>query len=222
MKQDQILEENQNNHQEAQDDELDMRNFLKDIKSQHQRINQATSYVQEQDKKIVGVNEKLDDYDKEVSHGEKLLDIVQKGPFESIIDGIKGLFKSKKSDKINNEDKKILEKAKNKKLNIDNNLDEDDDINIKNNFNMNNYEFKEDGDWEIIKDKNKNLVYEGEYDEDAVIEEATKEVKAMINSAKYFNKNINDSKKVINITNNHFDKSLNHVNQSNKKMKKGS
>ena len=222
MKQEQILEENQNNYQEAQDDELDMRNFLKDIKSQHQRINQATSYVQEQDKKIVGVNEKLDDYDKEVSHGEKLLDIVQKGPFESIIDGIKGLFKSKKSDKINDEDKKILEKAKNKKLNIDNNLDEDDDINIKNNFNMNNYEFKEDGDWEIIKDKNKNLVYEGEYDEDAVIEEATKEVKAMINSAKYFNKNINDSKKVINITNNHFDKSLNHVNQSNKKMKKGS
>ena len=222
MKQDQILEENQNNHQEAQDDELDMRNFLKDIKSQHQRINQATSYVQEQDKKIVGVNEKLDDYDKEVSHGEKLLDIVQKGPFESIIDGIKGLFKSKKTDEINDEDKKILEKAKNKKLNIDNNLDEDDDINIKNNFNMNNYEFKEDGDWEIIKDKNKNLVYEGEYDEDAVIEEATKEVKAMINSAKYFNKNINDSKKVINITNNHFDKSLNHVNQVNKKMKKGS
>ena len=222
MKQEQILEENQNNHQEAQDDELDMRNFLKDIKSQHQRINQATSYVQEQDKKIVGVNEKLDDYDKEVSHGEKLLDIIQKGPFESIIDGIKGLFKSKKTDEINDEDKKILEKAKNKKLNIDNNLDEDDDINIKKNFNMNNYEFKEDGDWEIIKDKNKNLVYEGEYDEDAVIEEATKEVKAMINSAKYFNKNINDSKKVINITNNHFDKSLNHVNQSNKKMKKGS
>ena len=222
MKQDQILEENQNKHQEAQDDELDMRNFLKDIKSQHQRINQATSYVQEQDKKIVGVNEKLDDYDKEVSHGEKLLDIIQKGPFESIIDGIKGLFKSKKTDEINDEDKKILEKAKNKKLNIDNNLDEDDDINIKKNFNMNNYEFKEDGDWEIIKDKNKNLVYEGEYDEDAVIEEATKEVKAMINSAKYFNKNINDSKKVINITNNHFDKSLNHVNQSNKKMKKGS
>ena len=222
MKQDQILEENQNNHQEAQDDELDMRNFLKDIKSQHQRINQATSYVQEQDKKIVGVNEKLDDYDKEVSHGEKLLDIIQKGPFESIIDGIKGLFKSKKTDEINDEDKKILEKAKNKKLNIDNNLDEDDDINIKKNINMNNYEFKEDGDWEIIKDKNKNLVYEGEYDEDAVIEEATKEVKAMINSAKYFNKNINDSKKVINITNNHFDKSLNHVNQVNKKMKKGS
>ena len=208
MKQEQILEENQNNYQEAQDDELDMRNFLKDIKSQHQRINQATSYVQEQDKKIVGVNDKLNDYDKEVSHGESLLDIVQKGPFESIIDGIKGLFKSKKSDKINNEDKKILEKAKNKKLNIDNNLDEDDDINIKKNINMNNYEFKEDGDWEIIKDKNKNLVYEGEYDEDAVIEEATKEVKAMINSAKYFNKNINDSKKVINITNNHFDKSL--------------
>lgn len=222
MKQEQILEENQNNYQEAQDDELDMRNFLKDIKSQHQRINQATSYVQEQDKKIVGVNDKLNDYDKEVSHGESLLDIVQKGPFESIIDGIKGLFKSKKSDKINNEDKKILEKAKNKKLNIDNNLDEDDDINIKKNINMNNYEFKEDGDWEIIKDKNKNLVYEGEYDEDAVIEEATKEVKAMINSAKYFNKNINDSKKVINITNNHFDKSLNHVNQVNKKMKKGS
>ena len=222
MKKEQILEENQNNYQEAQDDELDMRNFLKDIKSQHQRINQATSYVQEQDKKIVGVNEKLDDYDKEVSHGEKLLDIVQKGPFESIIDGIKGLFKSKKTDEINDEDKKILEKAKNKKLNIDNNLDEDDDINIKKDFNMNNYEFKEDGDWEIIKDKNKNLVYEGEYDEDAVIEEATKEVKAMINSAKYFNKNVNDSKNVINITNNHFDKSLNHVNQVNKKMKKGS
>ena len=218
MRQDQILEER---NDEQQEEDLNMRNFLKDLKSQHQRVDQATAHVQQQDKRLVAVNEKLEDYNKEVSHGEELMDIVQKGPFQSLIDGIKGLFTRKKPDKLGDKEKDILNKAKNKKMDIDNYIDkegeEEEKKETKKNIDVNNYEFKEDGDWEIIKDKNKNLVYAD--DEDEAIDESIKEVKGMINSVKYFNKNVNDSKEVVEITNKNFDKSLGNVNKMNKRMK---
>ena len=218
MRQDQILEER---NDEQQEEDLNMRNFLKDLKSQHQRVDQATAHVQQQDKRLVAVNEKLEDYNKEVSHGEELMDIVQKGPFQSLIDGIKGLFTRKKPDKLGDTEKEILNKAKNKKMDIDNYIDkegeEEEKKETKKNIDVNNYEFKEDGDWEIIKDKNKNLVY-ADY-EDEAIDESIKEVKGMINSVKYFNKNVNDSKEVVEITNKNFDKSLGNVNKMNKRMK---
>ena len=218
MRQDQILEER---NDEQQEEDLNMRNFLKDLKSQHQRVDQATAHVQQQDKRLVAVNEKLEDYNKEVSHGEELMDIVQKGPFQSLIDGIKGLFTRKKPDKLGDKEKEILNKAKNKKMDIDNYIDkegeEEEKKEKKKNIDVNNYEFKEDGDWEIIKDKNKNLVYAD--DEDEAIDESIKEVKGMINSVKYFNKNVNDSKEVVEITNKNFDKSLGNVNKMNKRMK---
>ena len=218
MRQAQILEER---NDEQQEEDLNMRNFLKDLKSQHQRVDQATAHVQQQDKRLVAVNEKLEDYNKEVSHGEELMDIVQKGPFQSLIDGIKGLFTRKKPDKLGDTEKEILNKAKNKKMDIDNYIDkegeEEEKKETKKNIDVNNYEFKEDGDWEIIKDKNKNLVYAD--DEDEAIDESIKEVKGMINSVKYFNKNVNDSKEVVEITNKNFDKSLGNVNKMNKRMK---
>ena len=218
MRQDQILEER---NDEQQEEDLNMRNFLKDLKSQHQRVDQATAHVQQQDKRLVAVNEKLEDYNKEVSHGEELMDIVQKGPFQSLIDGIKGLFTRKKPDKLGDKEKEILNKAKNKKMDIDNYIDKEGEEEEKKetikNIDVNNYEFKEDGDWEIIKDKNKNLVYAD--DEDEAIDESIKEVKGMINSVKYFNKNVNDSKEVVEITNKNFDKSLGNVSKMNKRMK---
>ena len=64
---------------------------------------------------------------------------------------------------------------------------------------------------------NKNLVYAD--DEDEAIDESIKEVKGMINSVKYFNKNVKDSKEVVEITNKNFDKSLGNVNKMNKRMK---
>ena len=219
MRQDQILEER---NDEQQEEDLNMRNFLKDLKSQHQRVDQATAHVQQQDKRLVAVNEKLDDYNKEVSHGEELMDIVQKGPFQSLIDGIKGLFTKKKPDKLGNKEKEILNKAKNKKMDVDNYIDkegekEEEKKETKKNIDINNYEFKGDGEWEIIKDKNKNLVYAD--DEDEAIDESIKEVKGMINSVKYFNKNVKDSKEVVEITNKNFDKSLGNVSKMNKRMK---
>ena len=219
MRQDQILEER---NDEQQEEDLNMRNFLKDLKSQHQRVDQATAHVQQQDKRLVAVNEKLEDYNKEVSHGEELMDIIQKGPFQSLIDGIKGLFTRKKPDKLGDKEKEILNKAKNKKMDVDNYIDkegekEEEKKETKKNIDINNYEFKEDGDWEIIRDKNKNLVYAD--DEDEAIDESIKEVKGMINSVKYFNKNVNDSKEVVEITNKNFDKSLGNVNKMNKRMK---
>ena len=106
-------------------------------------------------------------------------------------------------------------------MDIDNYIDkegeEEEKKETKKNIDVNNYEFKEDGDWEIIKDKNKNLVYAD--DEDEAIDESIKEVKGMINSVKYFNKNVNDSKEVVEITNKNFDKSLGNVSKMNKRMK---
>ena len=87
----------------------------------------------------------------------------------------------------------------------------------KNNKNINNYEFKEDGDWEIVKDKNKNLKYDID-DEEEAIREATNKYKAMTNAVKYFNKSVEDSKKVVEITNDHIDKSRENVNKMNKRM----
>ena len=87
---DEMEEEEEIEKEKEKDDDLNMNNFLKNADNQHQRVIQATKVVHEQDKRLVGVNEKLDDYNQEITYGDKLMDIVQKGPFESFIDGIKG------------------------------------------------------------------------------------------------------------------------------------
>ena len=99
MKQRQILEERYD-EEEKEDNDLNMNNFLKNVNSQEQRVNQATDAVIQQNKKIVGINDKLDDYNKEILYGNELMDIIEKGPFESIIDRIKGFFSKKKPDNL--------------------------------------------------------------------------------------------------------------------------
>ena len=222
MKQEQIYEDENDEEEIEKDDDLNMKHFLKNANNQHQRVIQATEVVQQQDKRLVGVNEKLDDYNKEIEYGEKLMDIVQKGPFESFIDGIKGLFsKKKKPEPLSHQEKQILKNAKNKQMKIDNNIDEEEEekkVTQKNNNNVNNYEFKEDGDWEIVKDKNTNLKYDID-DEEEAIREATNKYKAMTNAVKNFNQNVKESKQVVEITNKNFDKSSEKVNQMNLRMK---
>ena len=112
MKQEKIYEE-KNDEEEIEKDDLNMKNFLKNANNQHQRVIQATVEVQQQDKRLVGVNEKLDDYNKEIKYGDELMDIVQKGVFGYIYDGIKGFFSKKKPDNLNDDEKQILENAKN-------------------------------------------------------------------------------------------------------------
>ena len=222
MKQEQIYEDENDEEEIEKDDDLNMKHFLKNANNQHQRVIQATEVVQQQDKRLVNVNEKLDDYNKEIEYGEKLMDIVQKGPFESFIDGIKGLFsKKKKPEPLSHQEKQILKNAKNKQMKIDNNIDEEEEekkVTQKNNNNVNNYEFKEDGDWEIVKDKNTNLKYDID-DEEEAIREATNKYKAMTNAVKNFNQNVKESKQVVEITNKNFDKSSEKVNQMNLRMK---
>ena len=193
------------------DDELDMRYFLKDMKNQHQRLDYATNKVQQQDKRLVGVNENLDQYNKEVTHGEDLTDVVNRGVFSSIFHGIKDLFKSKdkeeKKNKLSHKDKKILEKAKNKGIDDNNKINED-----------NNLKFKEDGEWSIIKKDNGEINKDEKYDEDEVIKESIKEVQSCIQSAKNLHKNVKDSIEVAKVTNKHLDKSSHHVKKAIKKM----
>ena len=214
MKQRQILEERYD-EEEKEDNDLNMNNFLKNANSQGQRVNQATDAVIQQNKKIVGINDKLDDYKKEISYGNKLIDIIEKGPFESIIDGIKGFFSKKKPDNLDTNEKQILNEAKNRQMIIDNNIDEEEkNVPKKNYKNINNYEFTEDDDWEIIKEKNKDYINEEEKD----TEEATKKYKEMTAHMKYFNVILKESNKVIDITNKNFDKTKENNNQMNERM----
>ena len=198
MSQKQIIIEEEKKDQIQQDDDLNMNHFLKDLKVLHKRMDQSNEQLLQQDKRLLKVNKKLENYNKEVSHGEDLTNIVNKGIFLSLFDGIKGLFQSNESNKLDEEDKKVLEKVKE---------------------NIENYEIKEDGDWEIIKKKNDTKNKDDDkYDEDDIIDESINEVKNMIKSAKNFNKNIENSIEVVKVTDNHFDKSLNHVNKAIKKM----
>ena len=214
MKQRQILEERYD-EEEKEDNDLNMNNFLKNADNQHQRVKQVTHEVIQQNKKIVGINYKLDDYNKLISYGKELMDIVQKGPFESIIDGIKGFFRKKKPDNLDTNEKQILNDAKNKQMKIDNNIDKEEKNAPKKNYkSINNYEFTENDDWEIIKEKNKDYINEEEKD----TEEATKKYKEMTAHMKYFNVILKESIDVIDITNKNFDKTKENTNQMNERM----
>ena len=214
MKQRQILEERYD-EEEKEDNDLNMNNFLKNADNQHQRVKQVKHEVIQQNKKIVGINDKLDDYKKEISYGNKLIDIIEKGPFESIIDGIKGFFSKKKPDNLDTNEKQILNEAKNRQMIIDNNIDEEEkNVPKKNYKNINNYEFTEDDDWEIIKEKNKDYINEEEKD----TEEATKKYKEMNAHMKNLNRILEEGNDVINVTNKNFDKTKENNNQMNERM----
>ena len=214
MKQRQLLEE-RNEEGKEKDNDLNMKNFLKNADNQHQRVKQVKHEVIQQNEKIVGINYKLDDYNKLISHGKELMDIVQKGPFESIIDGIKGFFSKKKPDNLDTNEKQILNDAKNKQMKIDNNIDKEEKNAPKKNYkSINNYEFTEDDDWEIIKEKNKDYINEEEKD----IEEAIKMYKGINAHMKVFNRILKESIDVIDITNKNFDKTKENTNQMNERM----
>ena len=137
QEQKQIEKQNQYNEE---DEEVDMKEFVKDMKDMNQRMNYATNHVQEQDKRLVNINDKLDDYNKEVKKGDEYMDIVNKSPFSYLKDKITGVFKRNKEKKLDKQDKQVIEKARNKQ--IDNNND--------------NYKIEEKNDWGvIIKDDQK-------------------------------------------------------------------
>ena len=214
MKQRQLLEE-RNEEGKEKDNDLNMKNFLKNADNQHQRVKQVKHEVIQQNKKIVGINYKLDDYNKLISQGKELMDIVQKGPFESIIDGIKGFFREKKPDNLDTNEKQILNDAKNRQMIIDNNIDEEEkNVPKKNYKNINNYEFTENDDWEIIKEKNKDYINEEEKD----TEEATKKYKEMTAHMKNLNRILEEGNKVIDITNKNLYKTKENNNQMNERM----
>ena len=219
MKQEQIYKE-RNDEEEIEKDDLNWENFLKKAKDQQERVIIATEIIKQQDKRLVGINEKLDDYKQEVSTiNKELMDIVDKGIFGSIYDGIKGLFSKNTSDNLSNDEKQILTNAKNNQMKIDNDIDEEEEKKDtkKNNKDINNYEFKEVDDWQIIKEK-KN--FENFNNEEEAIEEAIKMYKETVNNAKYLNKTIGDSIKVIEITNNNIDKSRELCKEGIERMKK--
>ena len=197
QEQEQIEKEN-----EEQDEELDMKEFVQDIRDMKQRMNYATYKVQEQDKRLVGVNDKLDDYNKEVKKGDEYMDVINKGIFGYCKDKITGIFKKKKDkqQKLNEKDKDIIEKARNKKR-------------------ENNYEYH------INDEKGWYVIYKGEKDinniknEDDILDEALNEVRGMRKAVNNFSGAVKDSTEVVDVTNKNMDNSLKNVNEVNKKMK---
>ena len=192
--------------EEGEEEEVDMKSFVKDIKDMQSRMKYATSHVQEQDQRLVGVNEKLDNYNKKVKKGEEYLDIVNKGVFSYLKDRVVGIFKSDQEELTKN-DKKIIEKAKNKKIedkkDYELTLKEDKDTGF-------NIVYKD----EVLEDKN------NDYDIDEIIEEAINEVKELRNCNKEFTNAVKESSKLVDVTDRNMDIALNNVDNANKKMKK--
>ena len=200
MEQDQIKLE-KNKKEENEDEELDMKGFVKDIKSMQNRMNYATNHVHEQDKRLVGINEKLDKYNKNVKTGEQYTDVVNKGVFGYLKDKLFGIF-SRDDKKLSKNDSKIIEKAKNQPI-------EDN----KNNE-YNNIEDRKDNGSNVINQK------KDDDDDDIDLDEALKEVKQLRKCVKEFSSAVKDSTQLVEATDKNMDISLNNVNKANKKLKK--
>ena len=205
QEQEQIERENKKN---AEDEELDMKEFVKDMKDMRQRMNYATYQVQEQDKKLIGVNDKLDDYNKEVNKGDKYMDIINKSPFTYLAEKITGWFSFKKKEQLNKKNREIIEKARNKQIGNNNN---NTDLILENDNN---------NDWTIINQEQNNDNKKKKIDDDDILDEALEEVKGMRKEVKQFNNAVIDSIDVVDVTNKNMDISLTNVNKVNQKMKK--
>ena len=200
MDQNQIMIE-KDKKEENEDEEVDMKGFVKDIKMMQDRMNYATNHVHEQDKRLVGINENLDKYNKNVKKGDQYADVVNKGVFGYLKDKISGIF-SRNPKKLSKKDNEIIEKAKNQPI-----------------------EDKKDKDYNIEenKDKGSNIVSQKKVDDDdddVDLDEALKEVKQLRKCVKEFNSAVKDSTKLVDVTDKNMDISLNNVQKTNKKLKK--
>ena len=186
--------------EEDEDEEVDMKGFVKDIKSMQSRMNYATNHVHEQDKRLVGINEKLDKYNRNVKTGEQYTDVVNKGVFGYLKDKIAGIF-SRDDKKLSKKDNKIIEKAKNQPI----------EDNKNNEYNI-----------EEKKDKVSNAIEQKKDDDedDIDLDEALKEVKQLRKCVKEFSSAVKDSTQLVEVTDKNMDISLNNVNKANKKLKK--
>ena len=202
QEQKQIEKQNQYNEE---DEEVDMKECVKDMKDMHQRVNYDTNHVQGQDKRLVSDDDKLDDYNKEVKKGDEYMDIINKSPFSYIKDKITGVFKRNKEKKLDKQDKQVIEKARNKQ--IDNNND--------------NYKIEEKNDLgDIIKDDQKKKINNKVDDEVAVLDEALEEAKGMRKDVQKYYSAIKDSNEVVDVTNKNMDNSIYNVNRVNNNIKK--
>ena len=189
---------------DEEDEELDMRKFVKDIQGMHQRTDLQTNAIHEQDQKLVGVNDKLDDYNEEMEKGDELMNIVNKGPLGLLKDKFVGLFKSNKNEKLeklDKKDKKVIEEARN--------------------YN----DHKElDNEWTLVQNDQSSKVininkHKGDEQED-IKDQAIEEVKGMRKAVQNLNSAAKNSIELVDATNNNMDVALNNVNKVNQKMKK--
>jgi len=210
MRKQKQIEEYEEEEKEEEIEKEDLKGFSNQINNMHKDINQMNYIVQEQDKRLVGVNDTLDKYNKKTKIGDDLTKVIDKGVFGMLKDKIVGIFSSKKDKKLSSKDRDILEKARNGNQN-------------KKNENENLYfESKNDGWTAIKKDdigsiKNKTS---DKYDEDEEIEDSIKAVDAMMKGVKEFQKTIEDSKKVIDVVEKNMDIADENCKKVVKKLKK--
>ena len=133
------------------------------------------------------------------------MDIINKSPFTYLKEKITGWFSYVKQPKLKGKDKKIIEKARNKQIGIN---DNNADLILEN-----------DNDWTVIKKEQNNYINNID-NEDALLEEALAEAKGMRKDVKQFSNAVKDSIDVVDVTNKNMDISLHNVNKVNQKMKK--
>ena len=136
---------------------------------------------------------------------DEYMDIINKSPFTYLKEKFTGWFSYKKQPKLKEKDKKIIEKARNKQIGInDNNVD---------------LILENDNDWTVIKKEQNNYINNID-NEDAIFDEALAEAKGMRKDVKQFSNAVKDSIDVVDVTNKNMDISLHNVNKVNQKMKK--
>ena len=204
LEKDQELKIEEEEEEEGEEEKVDMKSFVKDIKDMQSRMKYATSHVHQQDQRLIGVNKKLDKYNKNVKKGEEYTDIVNKGVFGYLKDRVVGMFKNDQEN-LYEKDYIIIEKSKNRRI-----------------------EDKKDCELSLKEDKDSgfNIVYRNEElkekndDEDEIMEEAINEVKELRNYTKEFTNAVKESTELVDVTNKNMDIAINNVNKANKKMKK--
>ena len=186
---------------EEKDEQFSKKEFHEDMREMHKQLNNNITHVQKQTKKMTEINDTLDNYDAQCDKSKKYLNVVNHGPWGSIKGFFSDLFSSdsSKKKKTSKEDKKIINEIKNKEIN--NNVN-------KNIENKNEY---------IVINKNGEME---SVEKDVDVDDLLKEIQEMRKDAATFKQEIKKSDQMVDILNDHMDRSLGNTNKLNKRMKK--
>ena len=104
QKQDQLKKEKKNEKDNDSDNEIDeddevfKKKIIKDMDNKYKVIEAINNKNQEQTQKLLNIDEKINDYNKEVKKGDELMNVINYGIFEASKNYIFGLFSDNKEE----------------------------------------------------------------------------------------------------------------------------